>query len=90
MTKDLANKVYDILVNDGGANENMRDSFIYHHSVLKEVCDEWRFMGFLGFGGKYRSKRNTVDCYTEDETFDRIELIKRINNKLAQLFCSFK
>lgn len=85
MTKDLANKIYDVLVHDGGAVEDMRTSFIYHHSDSKEGCDEWRIIGKLGFGGKYRSKYNKVDCYTEDETTQRIELIKEINKKLAQL-----
>lgn len=85
MTKNLANKIYDILVQDGGATEHMRTSFIYHHAELKEGCDEWRFVGKLGYGGKYRNKYNTVDCYTEDETIERLELIKEINKKLTQL-----
>ena len=64
MTEERANKVYDILVNIGGASEYMRDSFVYHHSdYTNGNCTEWRFMGKLGYGGKYRSNYNAVDCY---------------------------
>ena len=48
-------------------------------------CDEWRFMGKLGFGGKYRSGTNRVDCYSEDETPERLDLIKQINIKLLHV-----
>lgn len=85
MTKDSANKIYDVLVHDGGAVEHMRTSFIYHHSESKEGCDEWRFIGKLGFGGKYRSRYNKVDCYSEDENPERLKLIKKINNKLSKI-----
>ena len=45
MTKEKANKVYDILVRIGGADEMMRESFIHHHSDDRgrDVCSEWRF-----------------------------------------------
>ena len=84
MTEERANKVYDILVELGGAVENMRDSFVYAH-MSKDVCTEWRFQGKLGFGGKYRSEYNTVDCYREDETKKRLKIIDKINNKLKEI-----
>lgn len=87
MTIEKANKVYDILVNMGGAAENYRDSFIYHHTdnihgECNTLCNEWRFCGKLGYGGKYRSDSNTVDCYLEDETEERLEIIEEINKQL--------
>lgn len=90
MTEDRANKIYDILVNSGGAAEDMRDSFIYHHTDNKygesnEVCTEWRFCGKLGYGGKYRSDYNTVDCYLEDETEEILKIIDEINKELHEI-----
>ncbi len=48
-------------------------------------CDEFRFQGRLGFGGKYRRKTNTVDCYPEDETPGRLVLIAETNAALSEL-----
>lgn len=85
---EKANKIYDILVNLGGAVESFRDSFIYHHVFTEEKhsCDEWRFSGKLGFGGKYRSRTNSVDCYKEDENSAIIRLIEKINHELKKEF----
>lgn len=85
MTKEKANKIYDLLVSIGGAYEPERDSFIYHHTKSKGGCDEWRFSGKLGFSGKYRSGYNKVDCYREDETPERIKLMNVLNDALANL-----
>lgn len=85
MEKEKAHKIYDLLVSIGGASESERDSFVYHHTKSKDVCDEWRFSGKLGFGGKYRSLRNRVDCYLEDETPERIQLMEQLNNELSQI-----
>ena len=83
--KEKANKVYDLLVSIGGASESERNSFIYHHIEAKGGCSEWRFGGKLGFGGKYRSGTNSVDCYKEDETQDRIKIIENLNLELHNL-----
>lgn len=85
MNQEKANKVYDILVSIGGAYEPYRDSFVYHHTKSKDKCSEWRFSGKLGFGGKYRSSYNRVDCYKEDETPERMKLIKELNSALAKI-----
>jgi hypothetical protein len=82
MNETELNKIYDVLVGLGGAPEIYRDDFIYHH--LKNDCDEFRFQGKLGFGGKYRSKTNSVDCYLEDSTPERLKLIDEINEELKQ------
>jgi hypothetical protein len=57
----------------------------------KHVCHEYRFMGALGFGGKFRNNGNQnntphVDCYREDETPDRLAMIERANARIARLF----
>lgn len=85
MTKEKANKVYDLLVSIGGAYEPHRDNFVYYHTESKDGCDEWRFVGKLGFGGKYRSDYNRVDCYLEDETPERVKLMDELNRELAKL-----
>ncbi len=82
---DLLGSVYDILIKIGGANESMRGSFIQNHSDKEYPCTEWRFCGHLGFGGKYRSKTNTVTCYSEDETPKRLAIIREINTALSTL-----
>ena len=85
MTKEFATKVYELLVSIGGADASDIDSFVYHHTEDKYGCTEWRFCGKLGFGGKYRSSRNTVDCYSEDETAERVELMELLNRELKKL-----
>jgi len=77
--------IYDLLVRIGGASDLSRQDFIYHHARSSEPCDEYRFQGFLGYGGKYRRKTNTVDCYQEDETPQRLAIIERLNNELKKL-----
>lgn len=79
------NKVYDLLVSIGGAPEGYRYSFIFAHTADNTICTEWRFIGLLGFGGKYRSETNSVSCYSEDETPERLSLIRKLNAELSKL-----
>ncbi len=79
-----ANEIYDVLV-IAGADEHMRDSFIYHHCDSKDGCDEWRFQGKLGYGGKYWSRTNTVNCYLEDENPGRKPIISYVNSELKRI-----
>ncbi len=83
LSKESANSIYDILVSMGGAPEDMRHDFIYHHCDSKFGCDEYRFGGKLGSGGKYYSSNNRVDCYTEDYTSETKTLIEDINGYLS-------
>ncbi len=86
LTIETANKIYDILVNYGGAREEERDSFIDNHVLFdKDVCDEWRFQGKFGFGGKYWRKRNSITCYTEDLLPETDRLLQKINEELKKL-----
>lgn len=82
MTEEQANSIYDILVELGGASERMRDAFIYAHHTKKD-CDEWRFQGKFGFGGKFWSKYLDVNYYSEHETDELNELKQTINNKIS-------
>lgn len=85
MTKEKANKVYDLLVSIGGAYEPDRDSFLYFHTEYKYETSEWRFSGKLGFGGKYRKATNSVDCYREDATPERVKLMNELNEALSKI-----
>ena len=82
---EFFNRVFDLLVSIGGAPESMREDFVYHHARSDTPCDEYRFQGKLGFGGKYRRKTNRVDCYHEDENAERLKIIERLNAELAKL-----
>lgn len=86
MTEKQFKKIYDFLVCIGGASESERESFIYHHTKATEICTEWRFSGLLGFGGKYRSGTNSVDCYSEDENKERLSIIILLNNVLKSVY----
>ena len=76
--------VFDMLNTIGGAHESMRQDFIYHHTSA-QPCDEYRFQGKLGFGGKYWRKENRVSCYREDETPERLRLIIELDAALSKL-----
>jgi hypothetical protein len=96
LDKVFANKVYDILVEFGGAIEDERSDFIYHHCDYEYGCMEWRFRGVFGSGGKYRSERNGVSYYPESETPEMVvgkELVerklKRMKNQLERFAVCF-
>ncbi|MER7280520.1 hypothetical protein ABT369_39385 [Dactylosporangium sp. NPDC000244] len=84
MTEDQANAVYNVLVEHAGAREDDRDAFVYH---VTHGCEEYRFQGVLGFGGKLyvEPRRWRVSCYREDETPARVEAIWVTNEALAEL-----
>lgn len=87
LSEEEVDKVWDILVSFAGAYEDKegyeRKNFKYHH--YKKGCDEWRFQGKLGYGGKYRSQTNSVDCHKEDETKERLEIINQTNEALSKV-----
>lgn len=80
LTSQQAHRTYDVLVELGGAQERGRQEFVFHQT---RGCAEYRFGGYLGFGGKYYSDANRVSCYREDDTPELLELIKQINQRLA-------
>lgn len=71
----------------------------FEHAVATEtderdhlhVCHEFRFMGALGSGGKFRNNGNNgnvpyVDCYLENLNAERQAMIDRANERLRELF----
>lgn len=84
LSEAQANAVYDILVREAKApDESWRQSFVIEFTGERPT-NEWRFCGSLGFGGKFRFPRMTVDCYPEDETPERRATIERTNEALAR------
>ena len=95
ITPEQAGAAYDILIEHAGAHNddrgNARESFILAVSHPKIACDEYRFCGSLGFGGKFRNNGNRdgvphVDCYREHETAERVATIEKVNALLRDLF----
>jgi len=85
-TRENADQVYDILVTMGGASKNLRNLFVHKHVYSDVMSEEWRFEGVFGFGGKYRSKTNSIDYYRENQRTDLDELMNNINEELKKVF----
>lgn len=82
MKRKFFNWVYTTLVRVAGALESQREDFIAAHLDPKYPCQEWRFQGFLGFGGKYYAGGNRVSCYSEDLNPSRESIIEETNREL--------
>lgn len=89
MNEEIANKVWDILVEHAGAYEGHRESFIH---AQEQNSSEFRFSGELGFGGKLwvslRSPHRQpvyVSYYKEDESKVREAIVERVNLLLKEL-----
>ena len=84
--RNFYDNVYSILVEYAKAPEHMRENFITSPFENQQYpCDEWRFCGVFGFGGKYRRQTNSVDYYSEDQSPKLDKLEKRINTLLKEL-----
>lgn len=84
--KEFFTRIYDVLVAHCGAQDDKYDRLSFVQNFTSERPSmEWRFQGALGFGGKFRYPRITVDCYPEDETPKRKEMIQRVNSMLEQI-----
>ena len=88
--------VYVVLVEECVANPNKESEFLLQieeynrsQSDFHRFPFETRFMGALGFGGKfYRDNRDGrwyVSCYREDETPARRAMIDSANTRLDVL-----
>ncbi len=73
-----AQVIYGILVAMCGASPWMEENFVYHYPAR-----EYRFQGDLGFGGKIYMDPFRVSCYREDETPERLKMIKDTNRLLS-------
>lgn len=87
MTKERANEIYDILVQECRAPDEEHDRTYFVLTQTKEKITEWRFCGALGFGGKFwrNCGKIYVTCYLEDETPERKAMIEAANKRLAAL-----
>ena len=82
---DNSDKIYDILIEECGATEDLRENF---RIVLQaNHCGEFRFCGALGFGGKFYNNffEWRVGYYSEDRGRDRDKMVKEANKKLEAL-----
>ncbi len=83
LTAEQANAVFDVLVECAGASEWQREEFVLTQTGGR--CDEFRFMGSLGSGGKFWRHRMQVSAYPEDMTPERQATIDTTNTRLAEL-----
>lgn len=94
----IANEIWHILIEECGLR---RDDRGWEHYAFIAYLDgqaggfghEYRFMGALGFGGKFYNEGNRrweVGCYLEDDTPARTEMIRRANERLAALLARVK
>jgi hypothetical protein len=86
----VANLIYDLLIEECGASEwkHDRDSFVHAHTVQEHQGYEYRFRGYLGFGGKFwnESQGFRVSTYTEDEDAETRLMVARANDRLQRLY----
>lgn len=82
LTAKIANQIWDVLVSTCGATERGRYDFVMY-SMFNDLT-EYRFIGNLGFGGKFYNNFR-VDCYPEDDTPEREQAIIVANKLLKDL-----
>jgi len=90
LSEGQINRIYDVLVEFCEASEDARERRLFVENQLKpKPPSEWRFIGALGFGGKFwRNNGVYVTCYKEDETPQRLKAIKKTNELLAEIAAS--
>lgn len=78
-----ANRVYDVLVRCAGASDDLDARVLFVQAQVRG-CEEYRFGGWLGSGGKFRNVRGNfyVDCYPEDSTPERVRIVAETNREL--------
>jgi hypothetical protein len=76
-----ASAIWDLLIREAGASEHQRLEFL---QLATSGLTEFRFQGTLGFGGKFYGTRDKwrIACYREDETPERLAVIKVVNGEL--------
>jgi hypothetical protein len=85
----MANKIYDVLVNLGGANPNpgCREDFM--KAQIRQKMDEYRFGGAgFGSGSKFHRRGSEwfVTCYPEDSKAPGFEAkLRTLNEALGKL-----
>lgn len=88
LTYEQAEALYDILVEECGANPDPHEKWSYARYAIAEetMASEYRFQGNLGFGGKIKnnSGRVYVCCYREHETPARLEMMARADARIKE------
>jgi hypothetical protein len=86
-----ARRIYAILASHCGASKDDydRDTFV---CVAGVRVREYRFIGSLGQGGKFKNSSGQwyVDCYPENETSHRRQCIDAANRKLRVLRAEYE
>ncbi len=94
-----AREVYNILVDECGYKTQHEDDFVDairtndDESPYEYRGIEFRFIGALGIGGKFRNNGNGVpyvDCYPKDMLPIRQRMIERANKRLRDLFETYE
>jgi hypothetical protein len=88
LTLDEAREVYNILVEEGAWPDPLpRQRADFISGITRPEFIEYRFIGMLGFGGKFWDSHGKwfVSCYPEDRTPERDAMIVAANVRLEQL-----
>ncbi|MFS0887005.1 hypothetical protein [Aeromicrobium sp. 179-A 4D2 NHS] len=105
--RELAGRIYDLLIEKAGAVDDAddKDDFVYWLSGALDTRlggKEYRFMGRLGFGGKFwwhvpynlpgRPEQGQwyVTCYPEDSNPEREQIVADTNAALLDLYRAVK
>lgn len=94
MDRPVAEAVHAALVEHAGASASDVDQFVHHQT--DRLCEEYRFGGLLGWGGKFRRNIGRrpdgtygviwyVDGYPEDMTDERRAVVERTNEALHEI-----
>jgi hypothetical protein len=80
--------IWDVLVAECGNRNDEPERGMFLRYITEETEPlEWRFMGSLGFGGKFYVNGNGwyVGCYREDRTTEGEEAIRLANEKIKAI-----
>lgn len=89
LTKDQSESIYKILEECCGAASDELRAFVDYMCPTNADSHgfEWRFSGWLGFGGKLYSNSQGiyVDCYAEERSPLAVFAIKIANERITDL-----
>lgn len=85
----LVARVWQILVEECGCSNSTPRFMEFRYYLGRQALGghEFRFVGALGFGGKFYNdgRKWWVSCYREHENPERLAMIERANARLAAL-----
>jgi hypothetical protein len=86
MNKELAQRVYAVLVDVCGASNDERSQWRFEDAFEGDhPASQYRFEGSLGYGGKFFFPSFSVSYYCENQTPEGDETCKRANALLEPL-----